>query len=231
MTGNEFLNAMSRKICLETGVAPTERQLATRLGVTVQGLSLWRSRTSVTSRQMVGLISKIEAQTVHRTEANAIQPIVEFLRLAPRISRGGVNTDIFRTKDDDGKSHPYLTGLRRELVAHHGIYIFHDSRGRALYAGKARKQKLWKEINLVYNRERTVQTIKRVDHPTRRQDFATSDELRRQIRERSVLLHEMSAYISAYKVADGLINELESLLIRGFPNDLLNARMERFSWN
>jgi hypothetical protein len=76
----------------------------------------------------------------------------------------------------------------------------------------------------------SVQQIKRVDHPERRQEFRTSDEKRRQIRLRRVPLHDLAGYLSVYHVADGLIGKLESLLIRGFANDLLNVRMENFGW-
>ena len=40
-------------------------------------------------------------------------------------------------------------------------------------------------------------------------------------------LYELAAYISAYMVADEMINELEALLVRVFPNDLLNKRIEK----
>ena len=115
-------------------------------------------------------------------------------------------------------------------MAHHGIYIFYDSRGRALYAGKTRQRTLWQEINSAYNRDRSVQQIRRVKHPERRQNFRRSDEKQRQIRLRTVPLNDLAAYFSAYNVVDGLIGELESLLIRGFANDLLNVRMENFGW-
>jgi hypothetical protein len=55
--------------------------------------------------------------------------------------------------------------------------------------------------------------------------------MRRQIRLRAVPLHDLAAYLSAYRVVDGLIGELESLLIRAFANDLLNVRMEKFGWD
>lgn len=110
-----------------------------------------------------------------------------------------------------------------------GLYIFYDTRGRALYAGKARKQSLWYELNLAYNRERGVQNIFRVSHPERRQNFRTSDEVRRQIRSFNVKLHELARYVSAYQITDAMINDVESLLIRAFPNDLLNKRMENLS--
>jgi hypothetical protein len=108
--------------------------------------------------------------------------------------------------------------------------VFFDSSGRAIYAGKARKQKLWKELNLAFNRRRNdLQTIKRVKHPSTNSLYKTSDEKSRQIREISVPLHELAAYVSAYAVEDGMISVVEAMLVRSFANDLLNKRMERFS--
>jgi hypothetical protein len=109
------------------------------------------------------------------------------------------------------------------------VYLFFDSRGQAIYAGRARKQTLWKEVNLAFNRARgEVQKIKRVIHPKRSQEYKTSDEKARQIVGQAVSLHELAHYLSAYAVRDGLIDKVEAMLVRSFANDLLNIRMENF---
>ena len=228
MKGAAFINNIRNRMERNLGKSPTDRAVAARLGMTVQSLSNWEARDDVSADQMAGLLLKVEAAAAERTQSGALRPIVEFFELAPAQVGSGQNFYIFQAKAN-GVEHPYLSGLRTELEAHHGIYIFHDSRGRALYAGKARSQSLWREINLVFNRDRQLQNIRRVNHPERRQDFRTSDELRRQIRTVNVRLHELAAYVSAYDVADGMIGDLESLLIRAFANDLLNKRMENFS--
>jgi hypothetical protein len=106
----------------------------------------------------------------------------------------------------------------QELKDHNGIYIFFDSRGRAIYAGKAVQQKLWSEIKSAFNRQRgEVQTIKRVAHPNKNYTFRRSEP---------VALHAIAAYLSAYAVPIGLVSKIEALLVRGFANDLLNTRME-----
>ena len=88
---------------------------------------------------------------------------------------------------------------------------------------------MWKEIKLAFNRERgDVQNIRRVRHPERNKIYRTSDEKARQIVDQVVPIHELAAYFSAYEVADGLIGEVEAMLVRSFANDLLNVRMERF---
>jgi len=81
-----------------------------------------------------------------------------------------------------------------------------------------------------FNRKRgELQTIKRVRHPKTKVTYRTSDEKARQIHDYEVPLHELAAYFSAYEVTDGMIPEVESLLVRSFANDLLNKRMEKFS--
>ena len=75
-----------------------------------------------------------------------------------------------------------------------------------------------------------LQRILRVQHPERRQDFRNSDEMHRQIRPVSVRLHELAFYVSPYRVAGEMIVDIESLLIRAFPNDLLNKKIENLTW-
>lgn len=228
MNGAEFIEGVKRKLAVKGSGNVTDRQIADHLGISVQALKNWRGRKTVTVRQMVGVLFRSQTNAVKQAERQAIRPIVEFFPLAPASSRDGARTEIFRVREVGGKDHPYLLGLKDELMAHPGVYIFYDSRGRALYAGKARQRKLWQEINNAYNRDRSVQRIRRVEHPERRKKFRRSDVKQRQIKLRTVLLHDLAVYFSAYKVVDGLIDKLEALLIRGFANDLLNVRMENF---
>ena len=124
---------------------------------------------------------------------------------------------------------PISMDLRNELEKHHGVYVFFDSRGQAIYTGKARKQSLWKELTNAFNRKRgQIQKIWRVKHPMRKQQYRNSNEKARQIDEYAVPLHELASYFSAYHVADGMVNKLEALLVRSFANGLLNKRMETF---
>jgi hypothetical protein len=122
-----------------------------------------------------------------------------------------------------------LVGLRDELESSNGVYVFFDSRGQALYVGKARKQSLWSEMTNAFNRTRgDLQTIRRVKHPERRQRYRTSDEKARQPVPVSVPLHELAHYFSAYRVSPTLVGDIEALLVRSFANNLLNKNMEKF---
>ena len=42
-------------------------------------------------------------------------------------------------------------------------------------------------------------------------------------------LSALAAYFSAYEVPVALIDDMEAFLIRAFPNDLLNKKMEMFA--
>jgi hypothetical protein len=227
LRGDDFLKALKAKLVEGDQIANTDRALADHLGLTVAGLANWRSKENITVRQMVGLIERVEKRAVQRAEGTAIRPIVEYCRLERCSSKRDARYEIFSTAGDAAL---YLQGLKEELTAHRGVYIFYDSRGRALYVGKTAKLTLWQEINNAYNRERSIQNIRRVEHPQRKQAFRKADEQRRQIKPANIQLHDMAAYLSAYRVADGMISEVEAMLIRGFPNDLLNVKVENLTW-
>ncbi|MEO5717690.1 MAG: hypothetical protein ABIR29_03865 [Chthoniobacterales bacterium] len=206
--------------------------MADHLGMSIPSVNLWKNRKTVTPRQLAELVYRANRAGADNFQANAIKPLVEFFRIERSDSRHGVRFEVFSEKEDDGRDHPYRAGLKDELKAHFGVYVFFDSRGQAIYAGKARRQTLWKEINLAFNRDRgEVQKIKRVRHPARRQEYRTSEEKARQISEYIVPLHELAAYFSAYQVLDSMIADVEALLVRSFANDLLNIRTERFVRN
>lgn len=215
MRGIDLIRALKKKYRVSTDAA-----LAKHLGVSLPAIQVWKGRKTVTPLQVATLVYKSSFNS------NVIRPIVEFLAVDRADSRNGAAFEILAVLDDTGSMHPYYSAIKDELSSHHGVYIFFDSRGRAIYAGKARKQSLWREINLAYNRNRGgVQAVYRVNHPSSRVDYTKKP---RQINKQSVALHEMAAYVSAYHVPDAMINDLETMLVRSFANDLLNVRMEKF---
>lgn len=95
-----------------------------------------------------------------------------------------------------------------------GIYIFYDSMGKAIYAGKTEKNSLWQEMKSAYNRERSVQQkFKRTYGVT--------------IYKKPYYLYEVASYASVYSVKPYAIGFIEALLIHSFPNDLTNVRVEK----
>ena len=71
-----------------------------------------------------------------------------------------------------------------------------------------------------------MQKIALVQHPERNQELKPGYEKLRQPKDTLLELSDLAAYFSAYYVDDGMINDLEALMVRGFANDLLNVRME-----
>ena len=193
-------------------------------GVSLQAIQGWRKRPGFTAKQAAKMVALARSASARASQENAIRPLVEFFPIAKCKSKQGAKFELVPRKNS------YLDGLRKELEGHHGVYLFFDSRGQAMYAGKAREQSLWKEMTVAFNRGRpAVQKIKRVEHPRRKRLYLSSNEKVRQIDEYAVPLHELASYFSAYKVDDGMIGDVEALLVRSFANDLLNIRMERFS--
>ena len=206
----------------------TYTELASKLGVKPAAIQTWKKRrkSQITPRMLGGLISSSRKSAIKDAQSNTIRPIVEFFGINKELLKK--SHVLFSPKDPNNKDHPYRSGLKRELEDAKGVYIFFDSRGQAIYVGQA-KQNLWNEMNIAFNRKReSVQKIKRVKHPERKVQYKTSYEKTRQIVESAVPLHEIAYYFSAYEVDDGMIDELESLLIRSFANDLLNVQMGRF---
>lgn len=215
MKGAALITSLKKKFRVTTDAA-----LAKHLGVSIPAIQLWKNRKAVTPRQVASLVHKCSFQS------NIIRPVVEFYPIQKHEPKQGGAWQLFGVVGPNGEDHPYRAGLKAELVEHHGVYVFFDSRGQVIYAGKARRQNLWKELNLAFNRDRgEVQSIYRVGHPTNRVAYQRKP---RQIVSQPVALRELAAYVSAYQVPDAMINDLESMLVRSFANDLLNVRMEKF---
>jgi len=216
---------MSFRTQLTQALSIPSAELRERLGLTPKMLHKMDSREAWTPKQVV----KLAARVFKSPPPHLIRPIVEFFPVCDEESQRGAAREIFTPLDEDDEVHPWYNGLLRELKTHNGVYIFYDSRGRALYAGKAKRQDLWREMKSAYNRDRDVQKVRVVRHPlTRRKEYRSRNEQVRQIQRTILPLHELAAYFSAYEVHVDIIDDVEALLIRGFANDLMNDRMETF---
>lgn len=222
MKATELLEALARKLGTDSPV-----ELASAMGVTVQTLKNWESRDEdLSANKVVSAILKSQSAAVQRSQFETIQPLVEFYSIERCLTKREAKWQVF----DAGPSATlYAQGLKEALNDSHGIYIFYDSRGHSIYVGKAREQSIWKEMNLAFNRKRAVQTITLVNHPDRNQEFRPGYEKLRQPKDFQLEIFDMAWYFSAYSVDDGMIDDLEALLVRGFANDLLNVKMETFA--
>lgn len=229
MNGDDLLQEISRRVMQRRGTKTiSDSVLAKELGVTQPALQGYRGK-DLTPKQVANLMEKAAKRAADDLAEQSIVPIVEFLPITAALTKQGKSWQIFSASDDDGQPHPFRASLRTALEGAHGIYVFQDSRGRALYAGKAHRLSLWQEMNNAFNRHRgEVQSIKRVSHPTTRTPFKNAEEMRRKIAKEEVPLHFLAQYVSAYSVPEALIGKLEALIVRAFANDLLNVRMENF---
>jgi hypothetical protein len=229
MNGSEFLREFARRAERRKGVKlASDTALAKELGLTGPTLVNYRSK-KLTARQVIHLMEKFAKKSELELVSQTMVPIVEFFHLDPVETKQGKSWRLFSTKDNGGRAHPWLAELKAILENSHGIYIFHDSRGRAIYAGKAQRRSLWSEMNGAFNRDRgEVQSIKRVNHPVNRITYRGLEEKKRQIVKQAIALHHIASYMSAYKVPDQHIGKFEALIVRSFANDLLNVRMENF---
>jgi hypothetical protein len=154
-----------------------------------------------------------------RLPPHALRPIVEFYPLAPVPSAKGARTELFDFATPHGKA------LRAELEAARGLYIFYNSQCRAIYLGKAKRMNLWYEMKSAFNRRRKTQIVRKVNHGPSKGPLQFAYEKPRRIAEHEVLLFEVARYVSVYEVGTALIDNLEALLMRAFPNEITNAVM------
>jgi len=200
-------------------------ELPGHLGLTAKAIAKMERRKAWTPKQ----VAKLAARLFRRPPPHLIRPVVEFFPVHDEDSRHGASREVFTPFDDEGEVLPWYEGLLKELKGAHGVYLFYDSRGRALYSGKAKRQDLWTEMKSAFNRDRDVQRVRMVRHPLeRRREYRSRNEQVRQIQPKVLALHDLAAYFSAYEVHADLIDDVEALLVRGFANDLMNVRMETF---
>lgn len=152
-----------------------------------------------------------------------LRPIIEYYEVDWVESKGKAGYEFL---DDSNQRQKELKNL---LSTKHGVYIFYDSMGRAIYVGKAKDTTLAVEMKSAYNRDRPkYQRIWGVKHVFQQRKFDPSKEARRPIRQFSLALHDIATFFSAYEIRSDLINHIEALLIRAFANQLTNKRQERF---
>ena len=226
MKASEFIKDLRKKF-REEYKEGGDFAIADRLGISRQTVKTWaESESELAAFQITNAFLKARDAAVADAQYHAIKPIVEFFEIDRSESKQGAKFEVLPL---DKNASSIQKGVKEELSKRNGLYLFYDSRGKALYAGKARLQTLWKEMNLAYNRDRDeVQSIVLVGHPTREQEFHPAYLHPRQPKDHTLKLFELASYFSAYWVQDGMIDDLEALLVRGFANDLLNIRMEKF---
>ena len=86
---------------------------------------------------------------------------------------------------------------------------------------------LWYEMKSAFNRRRKTQIVRKVSHAASKGPFQFAYEKHRRITDHEVLLFEVARFVSVYEVGSALVDNLEALLMRAFPNEITNAVMAR----
>jgi len=228
MKGAAVFSKISREIARKRGTkSVADSVIAEELGINEHELEKLRDK-ELTAADVVRLIARAKDAAIRAMALRAVKPLVEFFNIDRAKSPHGARWELFSIQHKVGGNHPYREGLRKSLKGARGIYVFYDSRGSAIYAGKTERQSLWAEMTSAYNRERTDQIVKRVRHPSSRVAYRGPGEVNRQIKRETVPLSEIAYYFSAYEVPERLVERFEALIVRAFANDLLNKRMENF---
>jgi len=145
-----------------------------------------------------------------------IHPIVEFFQ---------VDFDCRSAREfiDISKADRKL--LRSSLMAAKGIYAFYNSEYEIIYLGKT-KRKLWDEMKNAYSREMQHYERYKVHFARNKYTQGRADKVR-PLKRSATYIYDCASYFSAYAIDDdALIDIVELMMIRLFPNDLLNVRME-----
>jgi hypothetical protein len=121
----------------------------------------------------------------------------------------------------DNADHDDLISI---LQSSKGIYAFYNSEYEIIYLGKT-KNNLWEEMQSAYVREMPHYKRYRVKHPYEKFKLTNSGNARK-LQLTNVNVYDAAVYFSAYAVDEKYIDDIEKLLIRIAPNDILNKRME-----
>ena len=154
MKSAELLRHLTRKLGDISDI-----KLAAMLDIGPRTLTHWRKEdTLLTPLKVANVIDRAHRAATSKVHADALTPIVEFFPIdCVRVGRTKHRLEVFDTTSAAGR---HYLGLQEMLLnAKSGIYIFYDSRGKALFAGQTKKQNIWKEMNHAFNRDRSEQVI------------------------------------------------------------------------
>lgn len=217
-SGADFIKKLKEKFKKDK-----DADLARHLGQQVQNLHNWRRKLGLAA--IVNLVKRAVDTAETRKEKDIsktfIKPIVEYFPIEKE-SKQRKNYEIASPSSLKEK---WANVLRELQESRAGIYIFYNSSGRAIYAGKTEpnNNSLWNEMRSAFNRtafdERSGPTFYRVKHDTKQPV---------RLSKTAIPIHELASYFSAYKVHEDMVHNIEALLIRAFTNNLMNKKMETF---
>jgi hypothetical protein len=122
--------------------------------------------------------------------------------------------------NEQRKDHAELSSLLKSSI---GIYAFYNSELEIIYLGKT-KSNLLIEMQQAYMRDMPHYKRYYVNHPNEK--YKPTSGAARALKLGNMMVWQAAWYFSAYSVEESMIDDVEKLLIRIAPNDLLNRRME-----
>lgn len=192
---NHIFNSLLEALEEEYGTV-TQEKLAKALKVTQPTISNWKNGAEPGKTNLKKLIEFFRAH--HAT--TLIKPLLEFQPIQPMKSGNE-----WRFSADEG----VIESIKNETEKRHGLYLFYDSSGHAIYLGKT-EASLYGEA-----KQRLKATPNRGTYvPTK----TTKPQM-----------GQVARYISAYEVTNvAAVKNLESFMLRAFANNLRNKNGGKF---
>ena len=178
-----------------------KNQLANRLGVAAAKVQSWENAKSLSKTVVKNVIAAVRNAAIR----TAIEPIMEFHALN---HLHGHDKDTLLKKIDNKV-------ICERLKDSTGIYSFYDSNGRIIYVGKTEKNTLMAEMTQAFNLSRPNYSRKLADKNGK---FGTNQ----------LSIRDTAEFVSAYKVDEHAIGNVEAFLTRMMPNDIVNKKTENF---
>ena len=192
---NHFFTSLLDALEEEYG-AVTQHQLASAIGVTQPTISNWKNGGEPSKKNLKALIEFFRAHHA----ASLVKPLLEFQAIQP--IRSGKE---WRFSDDQDT----IDRIKKVTDRKHGLYLFYDSSGHAIYLGKT-ESSLYGEAK------------QRLKATPNRGTYIPIKTIKPQ-------MGAVARYLSAYEVTNvAAVKNLESFMLRAFANDLRNKNGGKF---
>lgn len=174
----------------------TQQQLAKALAVTQPTISNWKNGAEPSKKNLTKLIEFFRAHHA----ATLVRPLLEFRAIEPVKSGNEWRFSTDQISIDE---------IKTALEGRHGLYLFYDSSGHAIYLGKT-------EASLY------VESKQRLKATPNRGTYVP-------IKTTKPQMGQVARYLSAYEVTNvAAVKNLESFMLRAFANDLRNKNGGKF---
>ena len=200
----------------------SDHAIAQDIGISTPALNNFRSGVATTQDKTVNKLLSWYSMS-------AIRRIIEFY---PIKYDENYEKRQFMFLDKDKESDKYVEKTLRETRG--GIYIFYDSYGQALYVGKTNGILI---TEIIQQFEKIKIEIYLTDPPPNTTHKPLSKQKKQKLSSKQIKkrdhypLYNCATYLSVYHITQpALIHNLEALLIRAFPNNIINKQMAKFQY-